>query len=396
MVFMTVLIVGAGIGGLTLALSCRHMGIDYQVFEASREIRPVGAGIWLPPNAMQILHRLGLASAIRQRGILYQGIELRDFSGNRLKQISTERTIQKFGFGTYGIHRADLHRILWESLDSHRVHPGRRFRALRTEGPHVVAEFVDGSTARGDLLIGADGIRSTVRRLVLGKVSLRYSGQTCWRTVVPFNDPSLSVKRMYEIWGPESGLRAGLGYIDPQNIYVYFTHNQKPGHRISDSQLPSFLLERFHKFPSFLHRLIRQADPESFIQTDLFDIPPLERWHDGRIALLGDAAHATTPNLGQGAAQAMESAYVLAHCLRHQPHFSRALQLYEHLRKPRATLVNKLSWHYNQLLNSISPLHRGLIFNFVRLTPAFLDHLMLDRIYSLAYLEELKTVKDTG
>ncbi|NOX38619.1 MAG: hypothetical protein GXO78_13905 [Calditrichaeota bacterium] len=387
---MSVLIIGGGIGGLTTALALQRLGIPYQLFEAAPEIKPVGAGLWLPPNAMQIFQRLEIAEAIQQHAVLYRSLELRDFTGNLLKRLDVQRMIQKFGFGTYGIHRATLHQLLLQQLDDACVHTGKRLTALHIHPDEIHAEFADGSQARGEVLIAADGLRSTVRSLLFGETPLRYSGQTCWRGTIPYSSPDIPPDGTFEIWGPEAGLRAGLGYVDGGRVYFYLTLKQKPGKQLEAERLKPYLLKKYQLFPPFVQQLLEATEPEQLIHTDLYDFPPLNRWCSGRVALLGDAAHATTPNLGQGAAQAIESAYVLAHCLKQFPDHTAAFQTYEKMRRPKATLVNKLSWHYNQLVNFISPRNRGVVFNLIRLTPAFLDHLQLDRIYSVGYLSALE------
>ena len=386
---MQILIIGAGIGGLTTALALQRMGIAYQLFEAAPEIKPVGAGLWLPPNAMQIFQRLKIAQAIQQHAVLYRSLELRDFTGNLLKRLDVQRMIHKFGFGTYGIHRATLHQLLRQQLDDAHLHTGKRLIALHIHPDEIHAKFADGSHARGELLIAADGLRSMVRNLLFGNTPLRYSGQTCWRGTVPYTDPDISPNSTLEIWGPEAGLRAGLGFVDGKRVYFYLTLKQKPGKQLEAERLKPYLLKKYRLFPPFVQQLLASVAPEQLIHTDLYDFAPLRCWCSGRVVLLGDAAHATTPNLGQGAAQAIESAYVLVRCLKQCSDYTTAFLTYEKMRRPKTTLVNKLAWHYNQLINFISPRNRGVVFNLIRLTPAFLDHLQLDRIYSLDYLAAL-------
>ncbi len=379
---MKAIIAGGGIGGLSAAIALEHFGIEAEVYEARGEIGADGAGIWLAPNALAIYARLGLDAELRAEGCEYEGaIMISDLHGRSLGRIESQKVRQRFGYVTTSIHRARLHAVLARHVK--KAVAGKRCVGYEEHEGGVHALFEDGTRASGDFLIGADGIRAAVRTQLLGEQSYRYSGQTCWRFVAQHELTPEERISMTEVWGDSPGLRAAYGSIGHGEVYVYLTAAAPAQERDDAATLKSTLLDRYRGFPARLLELIEAVPVERILRNDLYDFEPISRWSGGKVVLLGDAAHATTPNLGQGACQAIESAYALGQCLRGESDLSRAFAAYEMRRMKKAHMVTKLSWKLGQMAQVKSPLGRRLYFLSARMTPEWLNERLYGRIYSV-------------
>ena len=338
---MNVIIIGGGIAGLTTAIALKQRGIRARVFEAARGFGPAGKGIWMSPNAMQVLQRLGLARQVADAGVALERVEIIDQKDGLLQTLDLRPIRDRFGHTTISIHRAALHRILQSQLSRKTLRLGKPCRGVTVYDDAVVARFQDGSEAAGDLLIGADGLRSFVRSAVEPGSRLRYSGQSCYLGVASLALPEESLHVAREIWG--GAARFGYSAIGPDQVYWYAPFNAPARGETPVDKLLDELLARYADFPDPALELIRHTPPENIIRTDLFDLAPLTRWWRDRVVLVGDAAHAMTPNLGQGAAQAMEDAWVLAQELARGEELNRALAAYQQRRQARVNRVVKQS-----------------------------------------------------
>ncbi|PIQ27086.1 FAD-dependent oxidoreductase [bacterium (Candidatus Blackallbacteria) CG17_big_fil_post_rev_8_21_14_2_50_48_46] len=366
---MKVLIAGAGIGGLGMALALEKFGIEAEIFEAAPVLKAVGAGLWVAPNGLEILNRISpeLKRKVQEAGQELAFSSVEDLQGHQLSGFNAAHLRSRYGAGPLAIKRADLHQILIQALRKTTLQTGKRLQSFITDEDQIVLEFEDGSQTRGDLLIGADGLRSRVRQSLFGDIPLRYSGQTCWRGLAPLQLPAPWQGKGMELWGDKPGLRAGFSPVSAQEVYFYLTQALPAGGKDSPETLKSELLKAFAAFPPLISELIQATPHEAFLRNDLSDFVPLNHYGKDRVFLLGDAAHATTPNLGQGANQALESAWVLAESLAQNPEdLHKVLQRYESLRIPRARRIVETSWKIGQLSN----LKRGL-----RLRNWFMSHL---------------------
>ncbi len=383
---MKILIIGGGIGGLSTALACKHIQLDYEVFEASTEIKEVGAGIWVPPNAMQVMHRLGLSDTIMSAGKLLNKISVGGPSNDVWHTISSEKIISKFGFGTIAIHRAKLQTVLYNALDKKKVHTGKRLKNFSTENGKVNVFFEDGSLASGDCLVGADGLRSITRKLLFGELPLRYSGQTCWRGIASFSLPHDKKDNMFELWGKQAGQRFAYSQISEGLVYYYATLAAPAGGKNDASEIKSFLHKHYDSYGTLVQSIIEALDPGTVIRTDLSDLKPIHTWTKGNIALLGDAAHATTPNLGQGAAQAIEDAYVLVSELKNKTgDISSALKKYQEKRIKKAHYIVNTSWKFGQLTNLGNPVGVALRNWIIKSSPAFIANKQIEKAYTINF-----------
>lgn len=329
-----VLVVGAGIGGLGLAQALRRADADVMLIEKAAAFQPVGAGLILSVNALRVMKGLGLAGEALAAGQALQAAHLTTADG---------RPLQTVGYAAYGgavaLHRAALQALLARGVQD-RVRFGVTLHALRQDAGGVDVTFSDGTTGRYDLVVGADGLHSDVRRRTFGARPARYAGYTSWRFVVP-GPPELPVTEAVELWG--RGCRLGLVPIGGGQVYGYVTANAPEGQRELPDGRAARLMERCAGFGGSAPAVLEQMQPDTLvIHTDIHEVR-LPSWVQGRVALLGDAAHAMTPNLGQGAAMGLEDAWVLARALRSRLDLPAALRQYEALRQRRVAEVQGAS-----------------------------------------------------
>jgi 2-polyprenyl-6-methoxyphenol hydroxylase-like FAD-dependent oxidoreductase len=346
------LIIGGGIGGLATALSLRKAGLTVEVFERAPALEEVGAGIALWANGLRALDRLGVGEAVRAAGRLHDGGAIRSANGRVLLDLAGFSLPGGEGGGWLGCmtHRADLLSVLADAVGASTVHTGREFQRLELRQDRVTAAFSDGSVAEGDVLVGADGIHSEVRASLQGPVPLRYAGYTVWRWVAAFDEARVLTG---ETWG--AGARFGQAALPGNRVYAYAAADAAPGGRGAAGERRE--LERlFGSWHDPIPALIEAADPEAILRHDCYDMRPLRAWGSGRCTLLGDAAHAMTPNLGQGACQALEDAVVLGRCVAPGGDVSAALRAYERERRRRTARFQNRSRSAGAMGQWASPL----------------------------------------
>jgi len=326
-----VLIAGGGIGGLTLGAALQLHGFRVRIFERAPAFGGAGAGIAMQTNAMTILARLGLATAVAAEGTEIRSASLLDQSGRVLVTMPIAAVSRELGAPMIAIHRARLHQVLLAAAGEDVVLSGTAVAGYEQDADGLRVRLDDGSTLDGALLVGADGLRSAVRAQMVGDGEPLYAGYTSWRGVakaaglVPPHHTS-------ESWG--RGARFGVVPIGHGEVYWFGVADAPP--RGDDRDVRAELLERFRGWHPPVEALIAATPAGEIIRTDICDRPPISRWTDGRVALLGDAAHPMTPNLGQGGCQAVEDAVSLAECLSAAPDTASALAEYERFRVHRA------------------------------------------------------------
>jgi FAD-dependent urate hydroxylase len=340
---MRVVVVGAGIGGLSAAISLRRAGHDVVVLERTAHIDAVGAGITLFANAMRGLDRLGVWEAIVGRGAAATRSALLTWEGRELTRVPSDLLD-----GTIAVHRADLQAELATAAGD--VQLGVQVAAIEQDGEGVIARSAHGAEVRADLLVGADGVNSVVRSSILASEP-RYAGYTAWRGVSPV---PVERGRMTESWGV--GERFGLVDIGRERTYWFATKNAPEAESDEPQGRKAEILRRFSGWHEPI-AAVTGATPESTImRNDVHYLEPLPRWSNGRVVLIGDAAHATTPGVGQGAAQAIEDAVVLAQRLAGSGDLATALGEYEAIRRPRAEAVLKMSRRADKAAQVASPI----------------------------------------
>lgn len=378
-----VVIIGGGIGGLTLAAALQEAGISALVFEAAPELRPVGKGIWVPTNAMKVFQRLGLSDAIAKAGWQLERIQLHSARTGLLQDFDLAPIRQQFGHSTISIHRAALVEVLAAALPAGVLQLGKRFSRFSEETDGVRVHFDDASEARGQILVGADGIRSLVREAILPGVPLRYSGQTCYRGIADMELPNELAHACWEVWGGD--IRFGFSAVGRAQAYWFAPRTAPPGGPELPAPLSESLAARYSAFPEPIPEILRRTPSSDIIRTDLYDFAPIAAWSKGRVVLLGDAAHAMTPNLGQGGAQAIEDAWVLADQLARQPTAAEAFASYARIRMPKARWIVNTAWKFGQVAHVRSRPLQILRDLSMRLTPTWLNRKRLESVYSLNY-----------
>ena len=379
---MDVLIVGGGIGGLTAAIALGRSGFDARVFEAADAMREVGAGLWVPTNAMLVLERLGVSAAVRDAGLVVEHAELWDYRRGRLQTSALGELGRRNGAPTVAIERPMLQRLLAGYLGADHLRTGKECREIRQIGDVTRVTFADGSTEDARVVVGADGVRSTVRGALFPDRPLRYSGHTSYRALVDYRLDDEMQGTTREIWG--RGTRFGFSQVGERQVY-WFATMPAPADERDTPGLKSRLEELFAAYPPPAPALLAATAESALIRTDMFDLPPLPTWHRGRVALLGDAAHASTPNLGQGAAQAIEDAWVLADRLAEVTAPEAALAAYEHMRMHKANLVTTRSWQMGKIAQLRNPVARAARNALMRRVPVRVSNRQLDALYRLDY-----------
>jgi 2-polyprenyl-6-methoxyphenol hydroxylase-like FAD-dependent oxidoreductase len=332
------IIIGSGIGGLATAIALKRVGWEVEVLERARELGEVGAGLSLWKNALAALDRLGLLESLRALGVEGQTGGFRTPSGEILFEMREGTTDSATGTASRGIilllHRAELLDVLHRAAGPDLVRLGANCIGLDQDAATVTARFDDGRVARGDLLIGADGLKSVVRSCLFGSQPPRYGGYTAWRAVTRFEQSRLTPG---ETWG--RGRRFGQWGMTDGRAYWYATETVAEGQSDPPEGRKQGLLNLFRGWHKPVEDLIAATDESAILRNDVYDRPVLRHWTVGRATLLGDAAHPMTPDMGQGACQAIEDAVVLADCLSRSSNIDEALRAYEFRRIPRTRRV---------------------------------------------------------
>ena len=331
---------------MTTALAFEKLGIDYQLFEKAPELNEVGAGIWLAPNALQVFDWLGILDEIQNHGNAIDRITLAEPDFSPISDSFQHEVKRKFGYTTVAIHRAELQKILFQKVPSEKVHLGIPFKKFVRDENGLSVIFEKGKREKTNYLIGADGIHSPVRNQLFPESSLRYSGQTCWRGISDYKiEPYLS-HRGLELWGDR--IRFGISKVSKGKVYWFAVALSKPQIKDDIDELKNQLSKSYSSFHPLVNRVIMATPKDKILRNDISDLEPIKKWYEGNVCLIGDAAHATTPNMGQGGAQAIEDAYYLANLIKIEGS-SRAFNLFQKARQKKVDGIVKQSWFIGKM-----------------------------------------------
>lgn len=348
-----VVVVGAGLGGLTFAGVLHRLGMEVEVFEQTPELHPVGAGITLWSNAVRVMEWLGLQQQIAQEGFCLERAVLGTKEGEILVQAETKQLLEQHSLlNAYGIHRAQLHEILQDALPEGTVRLGARCQGFTETEEGIRVHFEGREDVQADLLVGADGIHSVIRAQLWGGSQPRYSGYTCWRGVADFSANRLT--SVGEFVG--QGQRFGLVPVAQERVYWFATENAPQGEQDESSEMQASVSKRFGGWKFLIPEVIAATAKDQIIRNDIVDYSPTSQWSRGRVSLLGDAIHSTTPNMGQGACQAIESAFVLGQCLHSFSDHVEAFRKYESMRQQRTASITNNSWRFGRVGQWQNPL----------------------------------------
>jgi 2-polyprenyl-6-methoxyphenol hydroxylase-like FAD-dependent oxidoreductase len=339
-----VLIVGGGIGGLTLAASLARRSIEAELIERAPSWSPVGAGIGLGINAMMALGQIGADIGVLAKGATFQCWNLEDAKGRLIISFDLAEATRRAKVPAVSIHRADLHEALIAAAAPVPIRLGTTLDTLAADAEGVDVAFSDGSARRYALVVGADGINSQVRELAFGRVPVRYAGYTSFRAVV---DLARAMPDMIEMWG--RGRRIGLAPINGKKLYCYTTLSVAAAEPDPPEGRLAMFRRAYGEFGgSFPEVLAQITSSDQLFRTDINEIIDTQ-WRKGRVLLIGDAAHAMTPNLGQGGAMAIEDAIVLSRLLGEYRSIDAALDSYVERRLNRVTLIQNRSRSFGRL-----------------------------------------------
>lgn len=361
-----VAIIGGGIGGLVAARAMCRRGVEVVVYEAAPELREIGAGVALGPNAMKVLRSLGLEEEVRAIAGRWEWAATRNGrTGRVISKTSRQQQATLFGSAGATIHRADLLDVLARSVPGHIVTLGARCVGVEPDGGVAVANFEDGRQVEADLIIGADGIHSIVRASLFGPDDPRFTGKICYRSVVSVDAvPGRTPSNDNTQWlGPHGTIV--LYRVRRDELINVVCHYDDDAYRheswVSRCER-SEVLERYSGWHESLLRVFSAG--EVWYKWALYDRDPIPQWTRGRVTVLGDAAHPMLPYLGQGACQAIEDGCVLAAALAAKPDDPvAALALYERTRRPRASqvvLASRERGVSNHLASPMAALRRDL------------------------------------
>jgi salicylate hydroxylase len=376
---LRIAIIGAGIGGLAAACALRQRGFEVAIFERAEKLEEVGAGLQIGPNGVRVLRALGLGDALRRKAFEPTAmVSLKwDDASLRFREPMRGYYLEKFGAPYMTAHRADIHVMLREAVGEVPLRLSAHCVSADTVNGTAVARFADGAAAEADIVIGADGIRSTIRAQKFGADAPRFTGMMAWRAIVPMDCVPTRVGP-----GGSVALARGeyVGWIGPNGHVITYpiggagdTLNIFGGHYTQE------WVEESWAAPSSRDELIAAkagwneallgmfAHVEHLFKWGIYDRDPLPQWTSGRVTLLGDAAHPTMPTLAQGANMAIEDGYVLARALAQHEDVDTALAAYLAARQPRTarvTLQSRQQFANNRKVPPPPFLDRSWIFSF--------------------------------
>lgn len=373
---MKIAIIGGGIGGLTTALALQKNNLDVTIYESAPEIKPVGAGIIMANNAMQVFNKLGIRYKIEKAGHKISAIKITDPQLKTLSDVQLNTFENKYGVHNTAIHRGDLQMILAQEIGFENIKLSKRLSKIEQRNGYQLT-FEDGTFAHADAVIGADGIKSVVRHQILNIGKLRSAKQKCWRGVSEFDWAAKYNHQAYEAWG--KGRRFGFVRINDRKVYWYAVVNENLVKKTDH------LAELFAEFNPEVPRMISETPQEKIFVNDIIDLEPIFQWQKDRVCLIGDAAHATTPNMGQGACQAIEDAYILGKLFGEGKNAEQVFTQYEELRMKKAhyivntsSIIGKVS-HYE---NNLAVWLRNTL---LRATPSSINEKQMEKVFDISY-----------
>ena len=373
---MKIAIIGGGIGGLTTALALSQNGQQTTVYESATEIKPVGAGIIMASNAMQVFDKLGVRNKIENAGHKISNIKITDARLNTISTSNLSKFEDKYGVYNVAIHRAELQHILANEIGFQNIQLSKRLLKIEQESNFKLT-FDDNTSINADIVIGADGIRSTIRNQLFGMGNIRDTKQRCWRGVTEVDWTSKYNHEAFEAW--DKGKRFGFVNISDTKVYWFAVINdtlRKDNENI---------IELFKNFHPEIVKIISETKNDKIVFNDIIDLQPINKWQQGKVCLVGDAAHATTPNMGQGACQAVEDAYILGKLFGQGKSAEEAFTQYEKLRMGKAHFIVNTSWTIGKVAHFQNSAAVWLRNALVKTIPKSVNEKQLDKIFNIEY-----------
>ncbi|WP_298533663.1 FAD-dependent monooxygenase [uncultured Algibacter sp.] len=374
----TINIIGAGIGGLTTAIALEQKGFKTRIFEQSEKIKPVGAGIILANNAMQVYTKLGLNKIIESHGNAISSLNITKPSLKPLSKADLSFFEKKHNTKNIAIHRGELQQLLINQLMSSEILLNHKLEDIVQDNDDYILKFNNNKTYNTPIVLGADGINSVVRDCLFPKSEIRHANQICWRGITNYTLPKEFKNELNEAWGKDE--RFGFVQISDSTVYWYALKSfKKNKNELTHTNIGNY----FNDYHSCIKDLISATPKEKLNTAEISDLKPTTTWYRNNVCLIGDAAHATTPNMGQGACQAIEDAFVFSECLETYE-TDEAFEKFQNIRLPKAHHVVKTSWSIGKMAHISNPILIGLRNKILQLTPTSISKKQYNKLFQLS------------
>lgn len=373
-------IIGGGIGGLTLANALQHFKIEFEIYEAASELTEVGAGIGISESTITILEKLGLGEKIKKSGNYVQDAIVVDKMGRTIRKLPIKN-------GGFCIHRMHLIEILKENIDPSRVFLNHNLTSINNNKQQRTSlTFENGKTIETEYVIASDGINSKIRKSTFPEIKKRFSGQTIWRGISTINLKGFFENTYLEFWG--DNLRFATIPIGHNAFYWYAVKEVEEGLKDNPATIKSDLKKLFKGFNKELLNIIDQTS--HIIRNDMYDLEPHNKpWHKDNLVFMGDAIHATTPNLAQGGCQAIEDAFTLAKIIGIRGLNHTNFDYYKSLRKDKVFSIVNQSWRYGQISHQNNKLTEFLTKMLFKILPTAYFVKQYQQLIDIEYLKRI-------
>lgn len=375
-------IIGAGIAGLTAAIMLEQQGYQTAIFEASPAVRGIGAGLGLASNGIKAFNYLGLDKEVMAISNPLTGFTINDAQRKSIFSIDTDRIKRHFKADNYAVDRGNLHQLLSKKIVPSKIHPLKKLTHLESKSDHVIVRFSDKTEEWFHFVIGADGVHSQVRQNLIPESIPRYTGYWCWRGIV--NHSLKNPHQTEAVWAKKG--RFGYTPLSKNKVYWFSCINAPKKSNIPQYELPE-LKENFKNYYPLVSHLLDKSHNDQLIRGPILDIDPITQYHFNRVLLIGDAAHAATPNMGQGACLAIEDVAVLQDELQQGHTLQKASKNFESRRLNRTHYIMKNS----RKAGKIAQIENGFINTFrnslFRILPDSITQFPLKRLLEEDFMQ---------
>ncbi|MEJ5148333.1 MULTISPECIES: FAD-dependent monooxygenase [unclassified Sphingobacterium] len=376
-------IIGGGVAGLTAAIGLNKIGIQATIYESAKALKGIGAGFGLAANAIQALEYLELKAGVIPLGHYLENYNILDKQGRILAAPETKTISDKYEQDNFAIHRADLHQFLLAQIEYENLHLGKRALKIEYREGEIDIFFEDGTIHQTDYLIIADGVNSRLRQQLIPGSAPRYAGYTCWRATI--DNANINLSTGSETWGNKG--RFGMTPLVGNKIYWYACINSPAHNKVFSRYTIKDLQQNFASYHDPITSVLAETNDQQLIWNDIIDIKPLKNLAFGNTLFIGDAGHATTPNMGQGACQAIEDVAVLIDELKKTTDVVLAFQIFEKRRLKRTRYITETSWSIGKVAQWENPISIIIRDTLMRILPEEVKQYKLKKLLSVDFMK---------